>query len=72
MELNIADMMQALNRAAMYGFENGKGWYGFNARGDRIASNCFQCYSCEGACPQSIPIVEKLERAAELFDKKDK
>ncbi len=71
MDLNISDMMQSLNRASMYGMANGKNWYGFSSGEGKRASDCIQCYSCEGACPQSIPIVEKLEKAAELFDKKE-
>ena len=69
MELNIADMMQALNRASMWGIANGKNWYGFSSSEGKRASDCIQCGTCEGACPQSIPIIEKLEKAAELFDK---
>jgi hypothetical protein len=33
-----------------------------------IASRCIQCGACESVCPQSVPIMEELKRAAELFD----
>jgi predicted aldo/keto reductase-like oxidoreductase len=32
------------------------------------ASECIQCGQCEGACPQSIPIIERLRQAAEMFE----
>ena len=68
MELNISGMMDSLNRASMYGTDNGKHWYGFSTSEGHRASDCIQCAQCEDACPQHISIVEKLEHAAELFD----
>ena len=32
------------------------------------ASECIQCGQCEGACPQSIPVITNLQKAAELFE----
>jgi predicted aldo/keto reductase-like oxidoreductase len=52
----------------MYGIDNGKNWYGFQTAAGGKASECIQCAACEDACPQHIEIVEKLERAAELFE----
>ena len=68
MDIKIAQTMEALNRAAIYGEENGKNWYGFNVAGGGKASECIQCFSCEAACPQHIEIVGKLERAAGMFE----
>ncbi|MBQ9003869.1 MAG: aldo/keto reductase [Eggerthellaceae bacterium] len=68
MDIKIAQTMEALNRAAVYGDANGKNWYGFNATAGHKASDCIQCFSCEAACPQQIEIVGKLARAAELFE----
>ena len=65
--IKIAQIMEALNRAAIYGDDNGKNWYGFNASSGK-ASDCIQCYSCEAACPQHIAIVGKLEEAADKFE----
>ncbi len=67
MDIKISQIMESLNRAAIYGEANGKNWYGFNTR-DGKASQCIQCFSCEAACPQHIEIVGKLEKAAELFE----
>ena len=68
MELNISGMMDSLNRAAMYGTQVGKHWYGFSTSVGHRASDCIQCAQCEDACPQHIQIVSKLEQAADLFD----
>ena len=67
-DIKIAQIMESLNRASIYGVDNGKNWYGFNVSGGGKASECIECYSCESACPQQIPIVEKLQRATELFE----
>lgn len=67
-EINISGIMDSLNRNAMYGLDNGKNWYGFSSSPGHKASNCIQCGQCEDACPQHIPIIEKLEQAAQLFD----
>lgn len=32
------------------------------------ASDCIQCGQCESACPQSIPVIENLQKAAEVFE----
>ena len=66
-DIKIAQIMESLNRASMYGQANGQNWYGFQTAAGGKADECIQCYSCESACPQHIPIVGKLERAAELF-----
>ncbi|WP_371298131.1 4Fe-4S binding protein [Paraeggerthella sp.] len=36
---------------------------------DGLASSCIACGACEDVCPQHIPIVEELARAAELFER---
>jgi len=68
--IDIANTMQALNRDAIYGDPYGKNWYGFAMGRPEVnkASECIQCGSCEAACPQHIPIVEKLELAAAKFE----
>ena len=64
----IAGVMESLNRAGTFGFANGRNWYGFSTGGRTNPEECVQCYSCEGACPQGIPIVEKLAHAVEMFE----
>ena len=68
MDIKISQIMEALNRASMYGEANGKNWFGFQTAAGGKASECIQCFSCEAACPQHIEIVGKLARAAELFE----
>ena len=64
----IAGIMESLNRAALYGDDQGKGNYGFATREGVKASDCIQCAQCEAACPQHIDIVHQLEVAAEKFE----
>ena len=67
-QINISGVMDCINRNALYGLQAGKGQYGFETLFGGKASDCIQCGQCEDACPQSIPIIEKLEKAASLFD----
>ena len=67
-EMPIADIMECLNREALYGVEAGKGHYGFSTREGVRASDCVHCGQCEAACPQHIDIVHQLEVAAEQFE----
>ena len=64
----IANIMECLNRSALYGPEKGKGGYGFATREGTRASDCIQCGQCETACPQHIDIVNQLLTAAEMFE----
>lgn len=67
-ELNISSIMDALNRASLYGTDSAKFHYLFETSDGHRASDCLQCYQCEDACPQHIEIVGKLEKAATLFE----
>lgn len=64
----ISSIMEALNRAALYGADKGKSNYGFATREGVKASDCIQCAQCESACPQHIDIVDQLAKAADLFE----
>jgi len=39
-------------------------WFGK----ERIASSCIACGQCEDQCPQSLPIIEIMKKAAKRFD----
>lgn len=65
--MNIPGMMETINLTALYGVERGRGNYGWACQGVK-AGECIQCGCCEAVCPQSIPIISKLEKASALFD----
>ncbi len=44
-----------------------KGLYDWQAKGG-YASQCTQCGNCEAMCPQSLPIVDLLEDAADWYE----
>ena len=67
-DINIAGIMEALNREKIYGHKVGASQYGFCCRNHGKASDCIQCGQCETCCPQSIPIVSTLERAVKIFE----
>ena len=68
MEIHISEVMDSLNRNALYGLDAGKHCYGFGTSKGHRASDCIQCGQCEDACPQHIEIISKLEEAAGLFE----
>jgi predicted aldo/keto reductase-like oxidoreductase len=41
--------------------------YGFRAGADGGASRCTECMTCEDACPQHLPIPERLKEVAAYF-----
>lgn len=43
--------------------------YQIVTHGHGIASECIRCGQCEGACPQHLPIIELLQKAAECVEK---
>jgi len=65
--IDIANIMQALNQRALYGDADGRRWYNAFRSGGK-ASECIECGQCEDACPQHIPIIEELKKAAEAFE----
>ena len=42
--------------------------YGKTVTEGRRAQDCIACGQCEDACPQHLPIIEDLRKAAEMFD----
>ena len=69
-DMPINEIMDALNRASLFGQPVGQNWYSFQTGGpDGVkASECLHCHACEQACPQKIEIIDKLEHAVELFE----
>ncbi|MDR3037156.1 MAG: aldo/keto reductase [Coriobacteriales bacterium] len=66
--IEIDNVMQALNRGTLYGQSDGKSCYWFATLLSSKASTCIECGTCEEACPQSIKIIDELKRAVELYE----
>ncbi|GHT79456.1 oxidoreductase [Actinomycetota bacterium] len=66
--IEIDNIMQALNRGLLYGQEDGNGCYKFATMLSPKASDCIACGVCEDACPQNIDIIDQLARAVEIFE----
>jgi predicted aldo/keto reductase-like oxidoreductase len=66
--IEIDNVMSALNRATLYSVADGKGGYMFATMLSAKASDCIECGACEEACPQGIAIIDELKRAVELFE----
>ncbi len=65
--VRIPTIMQSLNILDQIGDEyRAKENYFWNA--GNSASKCIACGACEEVCPQKLPIIENLARAAELFE----
>ncbi len=66
--VKIPDIMALLNLEEMtHDRDFVKGLYSWQAAEGR-ASECIKCGACEDMCPQSIGIIEQLERAAEQYE----
>ena len=66
----IPDCFEQYNNAAMFGdVETAKNQYQMFIGSKKFASLCVECGKCEKACPQHIPIREKLKEVANLFEK---
>lgn len=65
--IDIANIMKALNCLDQHGEDDGRKWYGFAVRERGAAGDCIACGQCETACPQHIAVMDELDRAAEAF-----
>ena len=62
-------ILRALNHRSVFNDPVGsKGSYFWETKPGGKASECIACGKCEEVCPQSIPIIENLKKAAELFE----
>ena len=69
MNIPIPDIFDARNRQMVYGkTEEGQRVYDRDTQGKGKASDCIACGQCEGACPQRINIIERLQDCAAVFD----
>ena len=66
--VNIPDCFSYLNNAAMYDdLKSARFSYNIHIKEHYRASRCIQCGKCEQACPQHIPIAEKLKEVVDAF-----
>ena len=65
--INVAQIIKCLDIACLNEKEISPGVIQqYNSLTER-ASNCLQCGDCEGRCPFSVPVMQKLDKAAQLF-----
>ena len=68
-QMQIPDIFKAMNMRLQNRRTYAQALEAYNkATQQAKASECIQCGQCEGACPQSIPIIERLRQAAEMFE----
>jgi len=68
----IPEIFQAVNNASMYNEEAQarSGYQKYFISQNKDASQCIECGNCESACPQNIPIIEKLKESHEYLTQK--
>ena len=67
-KIAIPDIFKAANLQLGRGrLEEAKAAYEAAAPEGRRASDCIECGQCESVCPQGIPVIKELKRAAEMF-----
>ncbi|HEY5527948.1 MAG TPA: aldo/keto reductase [Thermoleophilia bacterium] len=69
--INIPLILTHLNNASLFDDPTGeKGSYhvGLEMGATKRATECTRCGQCEEACPQNVPVADKLEEASHLFD----
>ena len=69
-QIVIPRVFHAMNNHLIYGnLKGAKANYAWETREGGVASRCIQCGQCETVCPQHIPIIGELKRAAALLEK---
>ncbi len=71
MNINIPGYFSVYNLLQQYGSNNfPQMHYNRQAVGHGAASDCIECHSCEGHCPQHLKITDYLKEIASIFEKK--
>lgn len=69
-QIPIPEIFAARNKQLIWGqLEEGKAGYAEAVAGVGAASDCIACGQCERACPQQIPVIERLKDCAAVFGK---
>lgn len=69
-KIPIPEIFAARNKQLVWGqLEEGKAGYADAVSGAGAASDCIACGQCERACPQQIPVIDRLKDCATTFGK---
>ena len=69
-QIPIPEIFEARNRQLVWGqLEEGKTRYADAIADGGAASDCIACGQCERACPQQIPVIDRLKDCAAAFGK---
>ena len=69
-QIPIPEIFEARNRQLVWGqLEEGKTRYADAIADGGAASDCIACGQCERACPQQIPVIDRLKDCAVAFGK---
>ena len=67
-KIPIPEIFEARNRQLVWGqLEEGKARYADAVADGGAASDCIACGQCEKACPQQIPVIDRLKDCAAAF-----
>ena len=69
MQISIPDMFADLNAKALHKNWNSDFYFMVHTQGRGKPSDCIECGQCESVCPQHLPIIETLKKAAKAFEK---
>ena len=71
MHISIPDVFRVINTMDLYNedFRPRSFYNGLLDIGKGRASDCIACGQCEGVCPQHLPIISLMQKAAERLDK---
>ena len=71
MQISIPDVFRVINTMDLYNeeFRPRMFYSGLIDIGKGRASDCIACGQCEGVCPQHLPIISLMKKAAERLDK---
>lgn len=69
-QIPIPEIFAARNKQLVWGqLEEGKAEYAAAVADRGTASDCIACGQCEKACPQQIPVIDRLKDCAAVFGK---
>ena len=69
-QIPIPEIFEARNKQLVWGqLEEGKAEYTDAIADGGAASDCIACGQCERACPQQIPVIDRLKECARAFEK---